>query len=234
VHWVEWWAVAQLLLLVVTSVVAGRSGRTFTAALSGLLVVGSLGALWSAASIDEEIVDHQLFWISGLGVLNLAVLLDAGATLSVSWRTRFAPRTNLIGVAGACIVTAMGLHQLWLMKNRTREPRPEQVAASTLADALSRHIHDAGSRPSVRIEQAVWPVAAGVLVNLQRGGTQLSVDDDWLPMFTDAARTTGNDTELVAVVGPESHFLLTNQGRATTIGEAEPYYLLALERSERR
>jgi len=232
--WVEWWAVAQLLLLVVTAVVASRSGRRFTAALSGLLVVASLVALWSAASIDEEIVDHQLFWISGLGVLNMAVLLDAAATVSVSWRMRFAPPTNLIAAAGACALTTMGLHQLWLVKNRTREPGPEQVAASTLGEALSRRIRGTESRPLVRIEQGVWPVAAGVLLNLQKGGKQLSVDDDWLPMFTDAARTTNHDTDLVAVVGRESHFLLTNQGRATTIGEAEPYYLLALERSERR
>ena len=57
--------------------IAARAGRRFGAALPALLVVASMTALWSVTRIEDAIVDHEVFSISGFGVLGTAVLLDA-------------------------------------------------------------------------------------------------------------------------------------------------------------
>jgi hypothetical protein len=79
------------------------------------------------------------------------------------------------------------------------------------------------------IEQDTWPIAAGVLLNLQKSGLPFAVDAAWLPMFTEAAAATGRETEVVAIVGPERHFLLTARDRASTIADADPFFLIALK-----
>ena len=55
-----------------------------------------------------------------------------------------------------------------------------------------------------------------------------AVEDDWLPMFTEAAAATGRETEVVEITGRERHFLLTSDGRAVTLGEAAPFYAVLL------
>ena len=46
--------------------------------------------------------------------------------------------------------------------------------------------------------------------------------------FTDDAAATGRETEVVEITGRERHFLLTSGGRAVTIAEAGPYYVVLL------
>jgi hypothetical protein len=65
IPWAEGWAGAQVALLAITAFVAARAGRRFGAALAALLVLASLTALWSATRIQDAIVDHEVFWISG-------------------------------------------------------------------------------------------------------------------------------------------------------------------------
>ena len=75
VRWSEGWAVSEVVLLSLTAKLGARAGRRFQAALSGLLVLGAVMALWSATRIEDEIVDHEIFWVSGLGVLAIVVTI---------------------------------------------------------------------------------------------------------------------------------------------------------------
>jgi hypothetical protein len=228
IPWAEAWAGAEVALLAITAIVAARAGRRFGAALATLIVVASITALWSATRIQDAIVDHEVFWMSGFGVLGTAVLLDAVMAAGGERRGRASPRLTLILCALAvCLVAVIGLFQLRLLTSRTFSPRPQQVAAEVLADALKQRVPSL-SRPIVRIEQDAWPVAAGVLLNLQKSGVPFAVEDDWLPMFTDAAAATGHETEVVEITGRERHFLLTSDGRAVTLGEAAPFYAVLL------
>jgi hypothetical protein len=229
IPWAEGWAGAQVVLLAITAMVAARGGRRFGAALPALLVVASLTALWSVTRIEDAIVDHEVFWISGFGVLGTAVLLDAAMAAGGQRRGRASLRATTIACGLAvCLVAAIGVFQLRLLTNQTFSPRPQQVAAATLAEALKQRIPSGPGRPLVRIEQGAWPVAAGVLLNLQKSGVEFSVEDDWLPMFTEAAAMTGRETEVLEIAGRERHYLLTSDGRAVTLGEAGPFYALRL------
>jgi hypothetical protein len=228
VRWSEGFAAAEVVLLAVTATVAARAGRRFQVALSGLLLVGAMMALWSVTRIEDAIVDHEVFWISGLGVLATATLLDAG--ISALWRRRIPARLSFAACAGGvCVIGALGVHQLLLVTDRTFMPSPEQVAAATLGEALNRHVRSMNVRPFVKIDQDTWPVAAGVLLNLQKSGLPFAVAADWLPMFTERAAATGRETEVVAIVGPERHLLLTAEDRASTIASADPFFLMALK-----
>jgi len=82
----------------------------------------------------------------------------------------------------------------------------------------------------VRIEQDVWPVAAGVLLNLQKSGVPFAVEDGWLPMFSDLAAATGRETEVVEITGRERHFLLTSDGGAVTLAQSGPFYAVLLRK----
>ena len=149
-----------------------------------------------------------------------------------SRRGKASPRvtSGLCGLA-VCLVAVPGVFELRLITDQTFSPRPQQVAAAALAEALKQRssgVTGAG-RPIVRIEQDVWPVAAGVLLNLQKSGVPFAVDADWLPMFTDAAATTGRETEVIEITGRERHFLLTSDGRAVTLADAGPYYAVLLK-----
>jgi hypothetical protein len=231
VRWSEGWAAAEVVLLAITATLGARErrgGRRFQAALSGLLVLVAVMALWSATRIEDAIVDHEVFWISGLGVLVAATLLDRA--IGAAWRGKVPARlTPAACVVGVSMIGALGVHQLLLVTNLMLVPRPQQVAAATLGDALNRRVRSMNIRPFVTIEQDTWPIAAGVLLNLQKSGLPFAVDADWLPMFTEPAAATGRETEVVVIVGRERHFLLTVEGRASTIADADPFFLMALK-----
>jgi hypothetical protein len=231
IPWAEGWAGAQVALLAITALIAARAGRRFGAALAALLVFASITALWSVTRIQDAIVDHEVFWISGFGVLGTAVLLDAAMAAGGERRARASRRvtSTLCGLA-VCLMAFLGVFQLRRITNETFSPRPQQAAAAALAEALKQRVSSVSGagRPMVRIEQDVWPVAAGVLVNLQKSGVPFAVEDDWLPMFTEAAATTGRETEVVEITGRERHFLLTSDGRAVTLAEAGPFYLVLM------
>ena len=235
IPWAEGWAGAQVALLAVTAILAARAGRRFGAALAALIVVAAMTALWSVTRIEDAIVDHEVFWMSGFGVLGTAVLLDAVMAAGGERRGRASPRVTatLCGLA-VCLVGVVGVVQLRLVTNRTFSPRPQQAAAAALAEALKQRQRVSAGRPLVRIEQDVWPVAAGVLLNLQKSGVPFAVEDDWLPMFSDIAAATGRETEVIEIAGRERHFLLTSDGRAVTLAEAGPFYAVLLARNRTR
>ena len=207
-------------MLAITAIIAARAGRRFGAALAALLVLAAITALWSATRIEDAIVDHEVFWMSGFGVLGTAALLDAAMAAGGERRGKgfSAPDLDPVRLAVGLVAVMGGL--LWLVASQTFSPRPQQVAAAALGEALKQRIRSVAGSRSSRIEQDVWPVAAGVLLNLQKSGVPFAVEDDWLPMFTDAAATTGRETEVVEITGRERHFLLTSDGRAVTLAEA--------------
>ena len=229
IPWAEGWAGAQVALLAITAIIAARAGRRFGAALAGLLVLASITALWSVTRIEDAIIDHEVFWMSGLGVLGTAVLLDAVLAAGGDRRGRASLRvTSLLCGLAVCLVAVIGVVQLRLATSRTFSPRPQQAAAAALAEALKQRLAGAAGRPIVKIEQDAWPVAAGVLLNLQKSGVPFAVEEDWLPMFSDVAAATGRETEVLEITGRERHFLLTSDGRAVTIAESGPFYVLLM------
>jgi hypothetical protein len=55
-----------------------------------------------------------------------------------------------------------------------------------------------------------------------------AVEDDWLVMFTEHARSTGAETGLIAITGARRDVLLTTRRAGETIAAADPFYPVAL------
>jgi hypothetical protein len=60
-------------------------------------------------------------------------------------------------------------------------------------------------RPLVRIDQDGWPLAAGVILQLQKSGVPVAVEPDWIPMFTPAFAATGREAVVLAIDGKPQH-----------------------------
>ena len=76
IRWVEAFAILQLVGLATTVTLAAKARRGFELALASLLLLTSLLALWSATRIEETIFDHEVFWMSAVGALNIALLVS--------------------------------------------------------------------------------------------------------------------------------------------------------------
>jgi hypothetical protein len=188
VKWAELLVLVEGVALAAAAFVAFRARHTFDLALALLLGGTSLLALWSATHIDGEIFDHEVFWMSGLGALNLSVLLAlVTAPIAARLTYRATPfRTSIAGVALFFVGCAAGVQQLSLAVDASRTPTDEAATTKALAADLWTYMQrDGVKRPLVRIDQDTWGIAAGVILQLQKHGTIVAVEDDWLPMFTE-------------------------------------------------
>jgi len=175
-------------------------------ALSRLAAAGvltSLVALWSATRIVDHIMDHELFWLGGIGALNLGIVLAAMVAAPVSREARQAsldgPLAALVHGALIAIVVSVCCDQL----NRAREGHlPVTLgspAASRFSDSIRRYVDEQRvNKPLVRIGQDVWGLAAGALLELDRAGVPFAVERSWMPMFPASFGESGEeDAELV-------------------------------------
>ena len=178
--------------------------------------------------IDGDIMDHEIFWISGLGILNTASVADKVArALGLRDRTiPAAPAMVLCGLLVAVCATS-GLRGLADIRARSLAPTGETIAIQHTARAIADYLRREGvERPLVKIDQGhvgargrrAPPAAEGWRVTY-------AVDDDWLPMFTEAARATGREPVVLSIAGAERHFLIRSQPGAELVTENDPVFV---------
>ena len=93
------------------------------------------------------------------------------------------------------VVVLQDNHQRTLDGNGFQHVARERsrVLFAAVEEDLRRHCR---SRPLIRIQRR-WPEAAGVVLQLQKTGVPLAIDDRYLFMFTEAFLATGvEDVEL--------------------------------------
>lgn len=226
-------AAVEVAALTAIAAIAHRRGRWFEAALASTLLLALAIAFGAVTRIHDVIIDHEVFWISVLGALAAATIAASG--LSAILRSESAPR--LVTSAALCISVGAAAHvgfgQLRAVTRRTFDPDSESRAATVIGDALERRVRSTGVRPLIQIDQDEWPVAAGALLHLQRSRLPFAVEDDWLVMFTEHARSTGGERETIAITGRARHLLLTSQS-AETIAAVDPFYAVALPSRQAR
>jgi hypothetical protein len=221
--WSQAWAIAQTLAV---ALILGRAIITrdrFRAALAALLLVASGVALWSITRIEDDIFDHLVFWVAGIGALEVALVVDA-VIAPVSRRAGIlAPRYAavaclLLGLAAA----AIGFQQLRVVVSRSFRPGIEQLSSRRLADVLLPEFERKGiGRPLVKIDQPVWGVAAGVLLQLQKRGIPFGVEEGWWFMFGAPTRPSGQETSTVIFAGPEMRVRLQDNADHELLAERD-------------
>ncbi len=221
----------EVAALTAIALIARRRQRRFEMAFASVLLLALAIAFASVTRIHDDIIDHEVFWISALGALSAATI--AAAAASAAWRSEASKRLGVCAAVGACALTAyVGFGELSAVTKLTIDPDPERRAAAVIGDALERRVRSTGVRPLIQIDQDEWPVAAGALLHLQRARLAFAVEDDWLVMFTEHARSTGAEAERITITGQRRHYLLTSRREGETIAAADPFYAVAL-RSKR-
>jgi hypothetical protein len=209
IRWVEALAVLQLVGLVATAAFAAMARRGFELALASLLFLVSLLTLWSATRIEETIFDHEVFWISAVGALNIALIASlagrlAAARIPPSLTT--APMTAAIGWSLFAVCAALGLRELRTTVVDSSRPSPESEAVSAVAKQLQGYFdRERIVRPLIRIDQDGWPLAAGVILRLQKEDVPVAVEDDWVAMFTPAFAATGREAVTLEIDAKPQH-----------------------------
>ena len=223
--WAEAWAIGQMVLLVCSAGLSIRAGRRFQLSLSAFLFAASLLALWSVTRIDGDIMDHEIFWISALGVLNTAVAVDAIASALLPRGAISAGAAAVACVLLLAVSAAAGLARLTSISAQSRTPSTETIAIEQIAQAVHAYVQREGiERPLVKIDQGSWGLAAGVLLQMQKAGVAYAVDDDWLPMFTESARATGQERAVLSISGAAHHVMLGGQPGTVVIAERDPVF----------
>jgi hypothetical protein len=215
----------EVAALTAIALIARRRRRQFEAAFASVLLLALAVAFAAVTRIHDEIIDHEVFWISALGALVAATIVAAAA----AWWSEAPKQLGACAAVGACALTAyVGFGELSAVTKRTIDPDPARRAAAVIGDALERRVRSTGVRPLIQIDQDEWPVAAGALLHLQRSRLAFAVEDDWLVMFTEHARSTGAEAERITITGQRRHYLLTSRREGETIAAADPFYAVAL------
>ncbi len=215
----------EVAALTAIALIARRRRRQFEAAWASVLLLALAIAFAAVTRIHDEIIDHEVFWISALGALAAATIVAAAA----AWWSEAPKRLGVCAAVGACALAAyVGFGELSAVTKRTIDPDPARRAAAVIGDALERRVRSTGVRPLIQIDQDEWPVAAGALLHLQRSRLAFAVEDDWLVMFTEHARSTGAEAERITITGQRRHYLLTSRREGETIAAADPFYAVAL------
>jgi hypothetical protein len=228
IRWLEVLAVLQMLGLVAAAALAAKARHRFEASLASLLLLVSLLTLWSATRIEEMIFDHEVFWISGIGVLNFALLVSLGIGLFL----KRIPSSLTVGVSAAAaaicwalfaVCTVIGLGEMRAAVAESWNPSAESKTISAVANELRRYFTSEHIvRPLVRIDQDAWPLAAGVILKLQKDDVRVAVEDDWIAMFTPAFSATGRETVELAFDAKPQHVRSLGKPGDEVVTEHDP------------
>lgn len=234
VPWAEWVTLASLALVALFAWQGVYRRDPFDVALGGLLLLGGAVSLWSATRIAERIFDHDIFWMAALGALALAVAADA--LLSMFGVRAAAPQGRVGRVACALVLGAAAAApaaEVDGVARRSFVPPADARIALAVADDLDAYLARQGvSRALVTIDQDAWGVAAGAILALQKRGTMVAVEEDWVVMFTPAFRATGKEDAVIRMAMPPEHLRLVDR-RVPTISSHDPIYAHAERPSAR-
>ena len=246
VRWAEWVSLAELAAVATFAIRAVRRRDWFDAALGGLIVVASSVALWSATRIDGRIFDHDVFWMVGIGVLSLAVTGELVLSVAVSsglktrryvlaatrryvrsTTRRYVLSDRFAGAVCVVLLAVAGGAVVWQVQEAVRrsyEPSADAQRARAVGADLAAYLDmERVVRPLIKIDQDAWGVAAGAILDLQKHGRPVSVEEDWVVMFTPAFRITGREDAVVTIAMPAEHVRLAERG-VPTISAHEPIY----------
>jgi hypothetical protein len=219
--WSQAVALSEMAGLIGIAGWARLTRRRFHFTLSVMLVAASVVALWSASRISGEMLDHDVFWMSGLGAINLAALFAAAVSVT-GFRDTVKPR----GAAAACgVLLALGLLRGFAEFQRSSVPTADAAAIRATSDAIQSYTQlERIERPLIVIDQPAWQLVVGVLLQLQKAGAPFAVERDWLTMFTDDVAPTGDERVAVSIGSAERHVHNGNRSGNVVIAEYPPVF----------
>jgi hypothetical protein len=226
--WLRYAAVLQLVALAGIAALGAKKGNRFPSVLAGILCLAWIVAGWSVTRIEDALVDHAVFWITGLGVLGTSVI--ASAVLDVTPLGRWLS-TRIAAAACAAIwiwCVTMGVQRLNARVARASDPTAAERQAQYFVHEIKTYLHrNPRLKPLIRIDQEAWPVAAGAIVQLQKDKVPFAVERQWLFMFSGAAAANGDENMVVLFLRPELYQrIMEEPGRGLLAAHNDTYVVI--------
>jgi hypothetical protein len=176
----------------------GRRRTPFETALLLMCAAAAIVAFLATTRIQGDIVDHEIFWMSGIGVLAISAVVGFVATLSgvASRAIRVASMASVLAWLLVALVGADGMRHV-LDRRRTLDDH----AVDVVFEQIEAYRAVSGVRkPRFEIEPPIWPIAAGALLQIDKMGMPFAVGERWAPMFGERFAATGRE-DGTAVIG---------------------------------
>ena len=229
-------AMLELLLLVVVAIWSARAGLRSLAWLAALGLLASVVGLWSVTRIQDRIIEHEVFWLTGVGVLNLGVIAGAVGLLTRRYIGQFdgARVAPLLQASLVALCVFVCVHQLERARAGHLPVTLSSPIAGQLGATLRDYVRESGvQRPLFRLGEEVWGTAAGVLLELDRAGVPFAVERSWLPMFPQTFAPTGDEDVDITVSNAEGHARVSDRSGDILITTADGIYFDAVRRVPR-
>ncbi len=180
--------------------VAWRRRDRFSLWLTSLCALTSLVALVATTRIRGQIVDHEVFWMSALGVLNVGAIV--GLVTSLIADTGSNRRLSAAAISVAALLVALGTGVLGMHHAMNRRRTLEDHAVDVLAEKIRTAMSEAhATRPLFHIEPPIWTIAAGALLQIRKDGAAFAVDPQWTVMFGEAFEPDGREDARLTLAG---------------------------------
>jgi hypothetical protein len=218
-------AVAQVVLVASAGIWSWLANRWFQARLAALLLAGTAIALWSATRIERSILEYQVFWISALGLLNAALVVES--LVDVSARRARLATMSFTKVAGAVLMAgcaAVGVWRLSEVREQSFVESDEMDAIRTVSRDVEAYLGAESAKPVFFIDQPAWDLAAGVFLQLQKAGVPFAVEESWLDMFTTVVAPKGDERLAITIAGRARHHILSANPDNTVVAARNPLF----------
>ncbi len=207
--------------LAIVAVSGSRLKQPFLASLAFACLVATALAFWSVRHLRGPIFDNQIFWISALGLVSAALSITAVVS-KIETRFiqgRWSPALRIVPL---CAIILVGATTLLSLVDGTRrdggklddEPQAVQVLTRQTLDVLPTV---GGHKPIVRVDPAIWGVAAGVVLQLVKNSVPVAADE-LADFFGPPLYPTGSEDTILFISGPDRHKQLAENFPITSIG----------------
>jgi hypothetical protein len=220
----------ELVLLLATAWMARLRGRVFEASCALLCVATSVAAFAGIMQIRGPIDHYLVLWTSVIGALSVGILAGTAFSWLASTITMHPRLLRGSAVLLTAIIAAGAMVTGARLILGERAESQETAAVRTLTEAALHYlVPERTGKPVVHIEQDVWPVAAGLVLQLYKHDRRVAVERDWVSMFGSPFSANGGEIPLM-VAGQRFHDeAAARTGKETILlGGENGVYLYAL------
>jgi hypothetical protein len=194
-HLLEIATLGQVVLLHAALFVAIRRRLGYRTALCAIATSQFWIALWATTHIDGTLLPYLVAWSSGLGLIQwIAIGSVVGPAIvervnpSPKWRWAIAP-----AVVGLATLISLG-YSLPQSVISPRMSASDSAPYLQLAGDLAGYEADMAVGPAlVKVDDAAWPQAAAIVLQMAKDKIAFHVEPDWLPMFGEPLAPSGTE-----------------------------------------
>jgi hypothetical protein len=208
----------MLLLGLVAAARLYGGRRRYEWTLTLICLGASLAGFWSVLHIRSLIGDYHVFWLSVIGLVDAALIVGAAAArLPVIVPARTAA---MLAVAlPVLVILAIGAGAVrHLDRERARVVMaPDNLVARDLATLVHARLPAIGHRPVFRLDSATWAPGAGVILQLDKDGDPIALDE-LAGLFGSRLAADGSEDVLILISGSTRHAEFVQDPRVQTLG----------------